>query len=351
MKRLLILIGSVAVIVILILIKIFAFSGKKEKAATPDMNPVLPVECFVARDTLVDYQVETVGTLTARERVDIVSEISRKVVGIYMKEGSFVKAGQLLFKLDDADITSRINKLTIQAKLARANESRDQVLLSRGGISQERFDEVSNLRQTLEAEIEVLKVDLAKTEIRAPFAGKIGLRNTSLGALVTPGFVLANLQDVGRITVDFSVPERYSPSLQPGTPVTFRTDYLPAEQTATVEAIEPAVDQRTRTLLVRAATQNTEGNLVPGTSAKVMLTLLEKTKSIFAPTSALIPSASGYTVFLKKQGKAQPTPVKAGIRNRDFVQILEGIQAGDTLVTTNILRVKKGSPLKIIKTN
>jgi len=351
MKRLLILIGSVVVIAILVLIKIFVLSGKKETAAAPDMNPVIPVECFVARDTLADYQVETVGTLSARERVDIVSEISRKVVGIHMKEGAFVKTGQLLFKLDDADITSRINKLTIQARLAKANEDRDKVLLASGGISQERFDEVSNLRQTLEAEIEVLKVDLAKTEIRAPFSGKIGLRNTSLGALVSPGHVLANLQDVGRITVDFSVPERYSPSLRIGTPVLFRTDYLPAEQAATIEAIEPAVDQRTRTLLVRASTPNKEGNLVPGTSAKVALTLVEKTKNIFVPTSALIPSASGYTVFLKKQGKAQLTPVKTGIRTRESVQILEGILAGDTLVLTNILRVKKGSPLKIIKTN
>lgn len=339
------------IIAILVLVKIFVLSGKKEKSATPDVNPVIPVECFVARDTLADYEVETVGTLSARERVDIVSEISRKVVGIHMKEGAFVKAGQLLFKLDDADITSRINKLTIQARLAKANEERDKVLLASGGISQEKFDEVSSLRQTLEAEIEVLKVDLAKTEIRAPFSGKIGLRNTSLGTLVSPGHVLANLQDVGRMTVDFSVPERYSPSLQTGTLVRFRTDYLPVAQEASVEAVEPAVDQNTRTLLVRASTPNREGNLVPGTSAKVTLTLVEKAKSIFVPTSALIPSVSGYTVFLKKQGKAQPTPVKTGIRTRESVQIVEGVLAGDTLVMTNILRVKKGSPLKIIKTN
>jgi membrane fusion protein (multidrug efflux system) len=351
MKKIISLSVFAIVIIILALVKIFLFPVKINKAAVTNVNPAIPVECFIARDTSVDYQVESVGTLRAREQVDIVSEISRKVVAIQMKEGAMVKTGQMLFKLDDADITSRINKLAIQAKLAEANESREKVLLERGGISQERFDEVSNLRQTLQAEIEILKVDLSKTDIRAPFSGKIGLRNTSLGALVNPGTVLANLQDIGRMTVDFSIPERYARDLKIGSPIKFRTDYIQEEQVATIEAIEPAVDQRTRTLAIRAAIQNKEGILMPGTSVKVHVTLNELTKSIFIPTSALIPSISGYTLFRKQAGKALATPVKSGMRNRDLVQILEGIKSGDTIVTTNLLKVKKGSPLTIIKIN
>ncbi|MCX6225068.1 MAG: efflux RND transporter periplasmic adaptor subunit [Bacteroidia bacterium] len=350
MKRIIIMLGLAAVVVILVLVKIYVFSDKAVKVAPSAVNQALPVECYIVRDTLVDYQVETVGTLRAREQVDIASEISRKVISIHLKEGATVQAGQLLFKLDDADITSRINKLAIQAKLAEANESREKVLLSKGGISQERFDEISNLRQTLQAEIEVLKVDLSKTEIRAPFSGKTGLRNVSVGALVTPGLVLADLQDIRRMLIDFSIPERYSRDLKIGSPVTFRTDYLPEEQKAEVEAIEPAVDQRTRTLLIRASAQNTNGNLVPGTSAKVFLTVRETENSIFVPTAALIPSIKGYSVFLKRGGKAVAAPVITGVRNSDFVQIQEGLQPGDTLVTTNLLRVKSGSPLSIIKT-
>jgi len=350
MKRILLLAGFVVVVTILILLKIFAFSEKKVAATPSAANPAIPVECFIARDTLVDYQVETVGSLRAREQVDIVSEISRKVVSILMKEGASVKSGQLLFKLDDADIASRIKKLTLQANLAETTENREKVLLASGGISQERFDEISNQREVLQAEIEVLKVDLAKTEIRAPFSGIIGLRNVSIGALVVPGSVLANLQDINRMTIDFSVPERYAGDLHLKSPVTFRTDYLPDEQKAEVEAIEPAVDQRTRTLLVRAAIPNTGGNLFPGTSARVFLTIKEAASSIFVPTTALIPSIKGYTVFLKKGGKALASPIKAGVRNSDFVQILQGVQAGDTLVTTNLLRIRGGSPLSIIKT-
>ena len=349
MKRILTLAGFAVVVIILILIKIFAFSDTKVAVAPSAANPALPVECFIARDTLVNYQVEAIGTLRAREQVDIVSEISRKVTAVRMKEGASVKAGQLLFKLDDADITSRIKKITLQAELAEATESRQKVLLANGGISQERFDEITNQRQTFQAEIEVLKVDLDKTEIRAPFNGVIGLRNVSIGTLVTPGWVLANLQDISRMTIDFSVPERYARDLHVKSPVRFRTDYLPDEQKAEVEAIEPAVDQRTRTLLVRAAISNPGGSLVPGTSAKVLLTIGETASSIFVPTSALIPSIKGYSVFLKKGGKAFAAPAKTGIRNSDFVQILEGVHPGDTLITTNLLRIKNGSPLSIIK--
>jgi membrane fusion protein (multidrug efflux system) len=351
MKRILTLLGLAAVIVILVLVKIFVFTEKAVKVAPTAVNQALSVECFVVRDTLVDYKVETVGTLRAREQVDIASEISRKIISIHLKEGASVRAGQLLFKLDDADIISRINKLAIQAKLAEANESREKVLLSKGGISQERFDEISNLRQTLQAEIEVLKVDLAKTEIRAPFSGKTGLRNVSVGALVNPGFVLADLQDLRHMLIDFSIPERYARDLKEGSEVTFRTDYLSEDQKAEVEAVEPAVEKQTRTLLVRASISNTDGILVPGTSAKVFLTVKETASSIFVPTAALIPSIKGYSVFIKKGGKAVVTPVKTGVRNSDFVQIQEGVQSGDSLVTTNLLRIKGGSLLSITKIN
>lgn len=351
MKRTLFILGCILVVVILVLIKIFLFPSKNETGTVSKTNPEIPVEGFIAKDTSVNYQIETIGSLKANEQVDIVSEINRKIIAIYMKEGTWVIAGQLLFKLDDADIISRINKLTIELKLAEANEAREKVLLPKGGISQERFDEVSNLRQTIQAEIEILKVDLSKTSILAPFSGKIGLRNVSEGALVNPGVVLANLQDISRMKLDFSIPERYACDLHAGSWITFHTDYLPDDQMALVEAIEPAVDVRTRTLLVRATTPNNHGNLVAGTSARVNVTLNELNKSIFVPTAALIPSIKGYSVFLKRSGRAQPVMVETGVRNRDYIRIVKGIQIGDTLVITNLLRVKKDSPLKVVKTN
>jgi membrane fusion protein, multidrug efflux system len=352
MKRTIFILGCIIlVIVILTLLKTCVISGKKEKVNVSNTNPVIPVECFIAKDTLVNYQLETVGTINANEQVEIVSEINRKITSIFLKEGASVAKGQLLFKLDDADIIARINKLIIEVKLAEANESREKVLLLKGGISQERYDEVSNLHQTLLAEIEVLKVDLAKTEIRAPFPGKIGLRNVSEGTLVNPALILANLVDISRVKIDFSIAERYAQDIHVGSTISFRTDYLNNNVTAMVEAIEPTVDVRTRTLLVRAVAANGDKKLVAGTSAKVTLTLGQSSKRLFVPTSALIPSIKGYIVFMKRNGIAQSMIIKTGARSRDYIQILEGLNVGDTLVLTNLLRVKNKSPLKVTKIN
>jgi membrane fusion protein (multidrug efflux system) len=352
MKRIMSILIVVMIIAAIVLIKIFAFPAQKVKApATAAAVVAIPVEGHIVQDTMADYRVETVGTLRAREQVDIVSEIQRKLVSIYLKEGSFVKKGQVLFQLDDSDITARIRKLEVDLQLAKANEEREAVLLSRGGISQERFDGVSNHRKVLEAEIDVLKVDLDKTSIRAPFGGRIGIRNVSVGALITPGQVLANLQDVEHMLLDFSVPERYSPNLAPGGEVSFRTDYLTAERTSAIEAVEPSVDQRTRTLLTRAAVDNRDGSLVPGTSAKVFVTIRDREESIYIPTNALIPSISGYTVYKATGGKALTVPVKTGNRNADLVQIREGVGVGDTVLVTNLLRLRNGAPVKILKTH
>lgn len=352
MKRIISILIAAVIITALVLIKVFAFPAQKVKApAAAKVAAAIPLECHIVKDTMADYRVETVGTLRAREQVDIVSEIQRKMVAVYLKEGSWVKSGQVLFKLDDADITARIRKLEVDLQLAKANEEREAVLLSRGGISQERFDEVSNRRKVLEADIDVLKVDLSKTDIRAPFSGRIGIRNVSVGALITPGQILANLQDVQHMLLDFSVPERYAPNVTAGSAVNFRADYLTAERSSTVEAVEPSVDQRTRTLLVRATVDNKEGILVPGTSAKVFVTIRDLEESIYIPTSALIPSISGYSVYKATGGKVQTIPVKTGNRNAEMVQILEGVKTGDTIAVTNLLRLRNGAPVKILKTN
>jgi membrane fusion protein (multidrug efflux system) len=192
---------------------------------------------------------------------------------------------------------------------------------------------------------------LSKTEIRAPFSGKIGLRNVSEGALVNPGLILARLQDISRIKVDFSVPERYANDLREGNSVSFLTDYSVKNYSAYIEAVEPNVENTTRTIAVRAVCRNTDGSLVPGTSVRVALNLQGLDKKLFIPTSALIPSVKGYNVFLMKSGKARLQPVKTGIRNRLSVEIVEGLSLKDTVVVTNLLRIKPDSPLSVVKFN
>jgi len=349
MKRTLIFSGILLLVIGMIVIKIISDKARKKQESNSDSNPAIPVEAWMVGDTSVQFQCITIGTIRANESVEIVSEINRKVVSISMKEGSYVAKDQLLFKLDDADIVAKIRKLSVEASLAAANEAREKALLSKGGISQERYDEVANRLNTLKAEIEVLNVDLSKTEIRAPFSGRIGLRHASEGALVHPNTVLASLQDVSRVKIDFAVPERYANDLHPGAQVLFTTDYSPDIFYATVEAIEPAVDLNTHTIGLRAFSDNREGKLVPGASIKVDLQIKNLEKSIFVPTSALMPSLKGYNVFIVKSGKAESMIIKTGLRNRESVQILDGLSKGDTLVITNLLRVKQDSRLKIVK--
>jgi len=351
MKRKLIFFGILALVVLLILLRIFSGSTKKTSQLASPAKTVVPVEVIIAKDTSLVYRISTIGSLRANESVAIVSEISKKVTGVFLKEGCLVAKGQVLFKLDDSELLARINKLTIEEKLAATNESREKAQLSKGGISQEQYDNTANHLNTIRAEIEILKVDLSKTEIRAPFTGKIGLRNVSEGAWVTPNLVLANLQDVSRIKVDFSVPERYVSDLRQGSLIHFTTDYSSKPTLAVIDAVEPDVEKPTRTIPVRAICDNKDGSLVPGASVKVDIDLKAIVKKLFIPTAALIPTVKGYDVYLMRSGKAELQQVTTGMRNLQSVEITAGLSLNDTVVVTNLLRIKPDSPLKLVKLN
>ncbi|MBN1198045.1 MAG: efflux RND transporter periplasmic adaptor subunit [Bacteroidales bacterium] len=337
-------------LLLLIFLTVFKFvrcNEKKKETSRSIQQSALPVDVYLVRDTSVTEKIGTIGTLTANESVSIVSEISKKVSDIYMEEGTFVKKGQLLFKLDDSDIRAEINTLKVEEELAAANEKREHALLDKGGISQERYDEAANRLKTLQAQIATLDVELSKTEIRAPFSGKIGLRSVSEGAWVSPDVPLADLQDVLLLKIVFAVPQRYAGEIYPGQKVTISTDHSPDVYSAVVQASEPAVDDKTRTLKVQALLRNPGVKLIPGTSVKVGLQLQSGEASLFVPTQALIPSQEGYSVFVVKDGKAVNIHVKTGERTAEAVQILENLVPGDTLITTNLLRVRPGIPVAI----
>lgn len=340
---------SIAVILLLILIKILVLDRKEagSKAATGPSE--IPAEAWIARDTSVMSGVTTIGTLRANEVTDIVPEISKKVTSVRMREGAFVEQGELLFRLDDSDLQARMAKLRIEERLAEANEAREKALLAKGGISQERYDEVLNHLERIRAEIGILRVDLSKTEIRAPFSGRLGLRNVSPGTMVDPSVVLTTLQDTRIMKVDFTVPERYAGSIHPGMEFSFTTDDNAGKYQAKVEAGEPAIDLRTRTMTVRGVVSGNPATLTPGASVKVSLDAGAALAGIYLPSTCLIPSQLGYSVFLYKNGKAKRQMVKTGMRGAGMVMIREGVAQGDTVVTTGLLKIQEGLSVKIIK--
>jgi membrane fusion protein (multidrug efflux system) len=339
-------------LVILILFKVVQCSSRHSD--TPDQSAVsviLPVEACVVSDTSVISVVETIGSLRANEEVEVVSELNEKLVGIFLEEGSYVEKGQLLFKLDDSEIAAEMNTLRVEEDLAAANESREKALLGKGGVSQEDYDVAANRLNVIRARIAALEVELEKTEIRAPFAGKAGLRTVSVGAWVTPALPLVSLQDIHVLKVLFDVPERYSGAVKTGQKVKVTADFYTEEFEAVVEASEPAVDPRTRTLKVEAILYNPDVKLVPGSSVKVELELYTEGNTLFVPTEALIPSQQGYSVFVVREGKATNVPVTTGLRTPAMVQILDNLTKGDTIITTNLLRVRPGMQVMIQKTH
>ncbi|MCX6272826.1 MAG: efflux RND transporter periplasmic adaptor subunit [Bacteroidetes bacterium] len=350
MKKFYILPALALVLVVLIVIKIFR--SDKTQAVKPGKAPVpaVPAECFLVRDTTVNFPLNTVGNVRSNERVEIVSEISRRVVAIGFKEGNNVKQGELLFRLDDAEFQADLKKLTSQLELATQTEARNKQLLSSGGISQQLYDESFSRKKTLEAEAELIRIQIDKTLIRAPFSGKTGLRNVSEGALVTPGTVLTTLEDVSSLKLDFTVPEKYASSVDAGNLLNFRIEGFPKVYEARVEATDPSVDRLSGSLKVRAVIQKPDRNIIPGISTELWLTFKTAEPGLYIPTQCLIPTLKGYLVYLKKQGKAKPQPVVSGMRSEKMVEITGGLALGDTVITTNLLKMKPNVPLKIQKT-
>ncbi|GAB3893554.1 efflux RND transporter periplasmic adaptor subunit [Larkinella knui] len=306
------------------------------------------INVFVVTSQNLKDEVVATGSLIAAEQVDIYPEISGRIVQLNIQEGRSVSQGTLLVKLYDGDLQAQLLKLRSLEENNRRIEERNKQLLERGGISQQEYDViVTNLKGTL-ADIEVTKAALRRTEIRAPFSGTIGLRNVSLGAVVSPNTLIARLQQTNSMKLDFSVPEKYSPSVKIGSVISFQIDGLDKTFNGSVYAIEPGVEEATRNLRIRARVNNNSSNLRPGTFAKVSL-VINNSRALVVPTQSVIPQTRGSQVVVIENGKAVFKDVKIGLRNASVVEVTQGLQQGDTVATTGLIFLRPDSPVKITK--
>ncbi|WP_375445623.1 efflux RND transporter periplasmic adaptor subunit [uncultured Fibrella sp.] len=306
------------------------------------------VNGFIVKPTVIANAVVATGSLVANEQVDIFPEISGRIVELNIQEGRPVAKGALLVKLYDGDLQAQLQKFRVVEENARRTEERNKQLLQRGGISQQEYDIiVTNLKGAL-ADIDLTKASLRRTEIRAPFAGVIGIRNVSPGAVITPSTLIARLQQLNPLKLDFSVPERYSSSVRNGERVNFTLDGVQNGFTGQIYAVEPDVDVETRSLRIRARVANTSRDLRPGAFAKVNL-IFREDQALTIPSQALLPQTRGKQVVVVRNGKATYVDVQTGIRDKSNIQITKGLSAGDTVVTTGLLFVKKDGPVKVVK--
>jgi membrane fusion protein (multidrug efflux system) len=287
----------------------------------------------------------SIGTLKPDEVVELAFETSGKIVGINFTEGTRVKKGDLLAKINDRPLQAQLEKLVAQKKLIEEKEFRQRSLLTKDAISQESYDQIVTELQTNQADINLVLARIAETELRAPFDGIIGLRYVSEGSYTNPSTKIARLVKIKPIKLEFSVPERYSNTVKIGFPVTFSVDGSNTVYKASVYAVEPQVEENTRTVVIRSLYPNSNEELSAGRSATITLLLSEIDNAIAIPTEALIPQMEGETVFVYRKGKAESVKVMTGLRTESLIQITDGLRFGDTLLTTGILQLRHNLPV------
>lgn len=319
------------------------------RAATATPAAALPAEGFRVTGTQIVQHIQSVGTLLARESVTIVSETDRRLVTIACEEGATVARGDLLFKLDDSELQADLTRLGIRQRNLGDTAKRQQELFTANTSSRQELDRAQADFDLVTSEIARLRIDIAKTEIRAPFAGVIGLRRVSEGAFVGKNTPLTTLQDLGALRVDFTLPERYADEVRAGLPFTFTVASSARRFEGQITAIEPQIDAATRSLVVRGLVPNPDRRLTPGSFANIELALAPTDDGILIPSAALVPSLKGQSVWLVLNGKATLRDVATGLRTEDNVQIIEGLRPGDTVLVSNLLRLRPGAAVQVLE--
>lgn len=306
----------------------------------------LEVAVLVLQGETVAHKLQSSGTVMASEEVDLQSEASGRVTDVRIKEGSPVKKGTLLVKVNDAELRARMRKLGHQIKLSEEREFRQKALLEKQAVSQEEYDVALQERNALLAERDLLRAQVEQTEVRAPFDGVVGLKAVSEGSYVSPGTRIAAYFSMHPLKIDFSIPEQYFSRVKAGDSLTVRVEGVDGPVRGSVYAVEPKVDPATRMLRIRAFCPNEDGRIPPGASARVELPLQVSQGVVMAPSTAVVPDIRGQKVYLLKGGKAKSVSVTSGYRTEDRVE-LSGVSPGDTLITTGLVQLKDGMAVKV----
>ncbi|MDR1525886.1 MAG: efflux RND transporter periplasmic adaptor subunit [Tannerella sp.] len=290
------------------------------------------------------------GVTIPDEEVDLSFESSGKIVSIHFNEGTHVKKGDLLAKINDKPLQAELKKLEAQIPLAKERVFRQGTLLKKDAVSQEAYEQVTTELDKLMADIELVKARILQTELRAPFDGVIGLRLVSEGAYTTPSTIVANLTKISPLKIEFSIPESYVSDVSDGTNITFYmegSDKMLQKYSARVYAVESKVSLETYTLKVRAIYPNTNEAILPGRFLSVEVVKREIKNALAVPSEAIIPEMGKNIVYVCKNGEAKATEIITGLRTESHVQALEGLMPGDTVITTGVMQLRTGIKVNI----
>lgn len=349
-------------LIVLFIIGIILYPQIKQyfNADKEDLRPSIPVpsqqrnalnvNAVVLQQQLLTDKIISTGSTIPHEEVDLSFESSGKITEIFFKEGTHVKKGDLLAKINDKPLQAELKKLEAQIPLAKERVFRQGTLLEKDAVSQEAYEQVTTEYDKLMADIELVKANILQTELRAPFDGVIGLRQVSEGAYTTPSTIIANLTKITPLKIEFSIPENYASDISNGTPILFyieASNGMMQSHKAIVYAVESKVDMTTRTLKVRAEYPNTQGTILPGRYLSVEVTKREINNALAVPSEAIIPEMGKNIVYTYQGGAAMPAEIITGLRTESQVQVLDGLQKGDTVITTGVMQLRTGMKVVI----
>ncbi|MDR2963946.1 MAG: efflux RND transporter periplasmic adaptor subunit [Bacteroidales bacterium] len=322
----------------------FAIIRSGNKPPAQRSRGALQVDAVVVQPSVVEKDIFVPGLFLPYDQVELKSEIAGRVVTLNLPEGKQVKKGTLLVKIFDEDLQATLKKMQAQYKIQRQVFERQTELFKVNGISKNDYEKLELDLLALAADIDIVKTQIRKTEVLAPFDGVIGLRTISEGAFVPAAMLLGTISTPNSLKIDFSVPERYSIAMRAGKKVDFSTTTVP-KATATVIATDQSVDAQTQNLRVRALVDKPNPNFVPGGYCQVSLNLDTRNDAIVIPSQAVVMQIDGRFVIVARGGKAHFSPVQTGVRSERGIEITQGVAAGDTIITSGILFLREGSPL------
>ena len=322
-------------------------AADKVMASKKNVKRVLHVNATVIRPQLLTDEILISGSLLPDEEVNLSFETSGKIIEINFQEGTFVKKGDLLAKVNDKPLQAQLKRLMAQLKLAEDRVYRQSALLERDAVSKEAYEKVKTELATLNADIDLVKANILQTELRAPFDGIIGLRQISVGTYASPSTIVAKLTKISPLKVEFAVPERYANDVKSGANLDFSLEGVLNPYQAKVYARESKIDPVTHTLTIRALYPNSESTVLPGRYASIRLKKQEIEDALAIPSEAIVPEMGKDKVFLYKAGKAQPVEIKTGLRTESQVQVVDGLQSGDTIIVSGTLQLRTGLPVTL----
>jgi membrane fusion protein, multidrug efflux system len=318
-------------------------------AAQDNKTGTVPVEAAKVVAAPLSEQVTAIGTLLSDEAVTISSEIPGRLKDVHFEEGQPIEKGAALFTLDDSVYRAQLADAEAKLKLAEQTHKRTSQLFSSKYATAQSADETASNLAVSTAAVELARVQLDKAHIAAPFAGIVGLRKVSAGEYITAGQPLVNLEAIDPVKADFRVPEKFLPAIRVGQTIRIKVDAFPEDSfEGKVYAIDPRLDVSGRSLLVRAVVPNTDQRLRPGLFARVTVLLELKEAALSVPEQAIVPQGDSQFVFKIVDGKVKLTKVVIGTRREGRVEIVDGLAAGDQVVTAGQLKIRDGTPVSVV---